>query len=363
MKKEKINKIVIMLVAVLGGAFLGGGLGYFKAEYEVFSSMYLPVYLLLNLVYLGLAVFFAVILHEFGHLLGGLASGYRFLSFRVFDWILVSYPEGYRIKKFSLPGTLGQCLLEPAEKKDGDYPVFLYNYSGIAMNILLFILGMVYFLRGSNDYLIYFSYITSLINLILLVMNLVPMEPNDGYNGQMLRKDQEFKRIFWEILYINSILTRGQEVELAYLEGIKSPIKTSFTAYLPLLMVSDFLVEEEYEKALSLLESLDEDYELISIYSYEIYLEIYFCQTILDWKEGLVLKEIYLSKDLDSYMKMTKTYPSRHRFWIFYYGLVKVDEKKLAQAKENFIKSLKSYPTRGEAVKEEKIVKNLLNMI
>ncbi len=362
MKKEKKTMFLVYLFVIPAGLFLGAGFGYFRSQ-EAFLGLSLLTYILLSIVFLGLSIFLAVVLHEFGHLLGGLATGYGFVSFRILDWILVRYPEGFRLKRYSIPGTLGQCLLSPPEKEDGDYPVLIYNYSGVVMNLVLIFISLAYLFWGSKPALTYFFYGGIFINLILAAMNIIPIEPNDGYNGRKLKRDQDYKDMFWEILYINSLLTRGEDVDLAYLEGIKSPIKTSLTAYIPLLMVSDFLAEEDYEKALSLLERVDKDYDLISLYSYEIYLETYFCETILDWKKGLDLKELELTKDLDRYMKMTKTYPSRHRFWIFYYGLVKADEKKLAQAQKNFTKSLKSYPTRGEAVKEEKIVKNLLKMI
>ena len=55
-----------------------------------------------------------IVLHEGGHLLFGLLSGYRFVSFRIFNWTLIRQEGKFRLKRFGIAGTGGQCLMFPS---------------------------------------------------------------------------------------------------------------------------------------------------------------------------------------------------------------------------------------------------------
>lgn len=57
--------------------------------------------------------FLHIILHEAGHLVGGLLQGYKFVSFRILSFTLVRHEGKLRWKRFSIAGTGGQCLLLP----------------------------------------------------------------------------------------------------------------------------------------------------------------------------------------------------------------------------------------------------------
>ena len=77
-----------------------------------------------------------LILHEAGHLAFGLMTGYRFCSFRVFSLIWVKIGGRIRLRRLSIAGTGGQCLMAPPEMKNGKIPVTLYNLGGSIMNLL-----------------------------------------------------------------------------------------------------------------------------------------------------------------------------------------------------------------------------------
>ena len=74
----------------------------------------------------------------------GLATGYRFVSFRIGSWMLQREHGKLRVRKFTLAGTGGQCLLAPP-LTDGKMPCVLYNLGGPLANLitaLLCVLGM-----------------------------------------------------------------------------------------------------------------------------------------------------------------------------------------------------------------------------
>ena len=89
MKSKKWGKwISVLLYVALGGA-LGWALGNFLSIGQVELPLGEKLLLLggaLLLVYL--AGMLQTILHEAGHLLFGLLSGYRFCSFRIGQWML-----------------------------------------------------------------------------------------------------------------------------------------------------------------------------------------------------------------------------------------------------------------------------------
>ena len=44
----------------------------------------------------------------------------------------------FKVRKFSIPGTAGQCLLMPPEMKDGRFPYVIYNLGGVILNFASF---------------------------------------------------------------------------------------------------------------------------------------------------------------------------------------------------------------------------------
>ena len=70
-----------------------------------------------------------IVIHEGGHLVGGLLSGYRFVSFRIFNIALIRHKGRFALRRYSIAGTGGQCLLLPPDGNAGDIPLMLYNLS------------------------------------------------------------------------------------------------------------------------------------------------------------------------------------------------------------------------------------------
>ena len=72
-----------------------------------------------------------LILHEAGHLVCGLISGYRFSSFRVGSLMLFQEGKRLRFKTLSIAGTGGQCLMLPPQCDDTPIPFRLYLLGGV----------------------------------------------------------------------------------------------------------------------------------------------------------------------------------------------------------------------------------------
>lgn len=84
----------------------------------------------------ALALWLQIVLHEAGHLVFGLLTGYQFSSFRVGSLCLMKVNGRLRIRRMSLAGTAGQCLLEPPPDS-ARFPVLVYLLGGSLMNLLV----------------------------------------------------------------------------------------------------------------------------------------------------------------------------------------------------------------------------------
>ncbi|MDE6367400.1 MAG: hypothetical protein K2L33_07440, partial [Muribaculaceae bacterium] len=78
----------------------------------------------------------SVPLHEAGHLLCGLLTGYKFVSFRIFNFTFIRTEGRLKVKRYAVAGTAGQCLLLPPDKSPEQVPTGWYNIGGVLANML-----------------------------------------------------------------------------------------------------------------------------------------------------------------------------------------------------------------------------------
>ena len=90
-----------------------------------------------TLVFLYVAVMIHIVLHEAGHLIFGMMSGYHFSSFRIGSHMLMKEDGKLVHRKLKIAGTGGQCLMSPPEMVDGKFPVVLYNLGGSIVNLVV----------------------------------------------------------------------------------------------------------------------------------------------------------------------------------------------------------------------------------
>ena len=107
---------------------------FLEDEYLIFLGEFEFLFMLLVSIYI--ALFLQIIIHEAGHLIFGLMSGYRFCSFRVFSFIWMKENGKIKLKRLSLVGTAGQCLMAPPDLVNGKIPIVLYHLGGVTMNLI-----------------------------------------------------------------------------------------------------------------------------------------------------------------------------------------------------------------------------------
>lgn len=206
-EQSKSGKKKVNWGGMLSGAIMMitcGVIGFFGAR--IIDSHLSDGNPLINmLIMLGgiyLAFFTQIILHEAGHLIFGLATGYRFVSFMAFGVIWTSGADGkLRAGRMQLAGAGGQCLMAPPDYHDGDYPFTLYNLGGVLMNLItagIFAL-LARLIPVTWLQLLLLGQVCIGVAFALLNGLPIPVEAvqNDGKNLLCIRKDEVARRAFW----------------------------------------------------------------------------------------------------------------------------------------------------------------------
>ncbi len=165
----------------------------------------------IGLIIYGLSIYLQIIIHEFGHMIFGLLTGYKFRSIRFSSFMWVKLDGKIRFKRFSLPGTGGQCLMSPPDIIDGKMPFVLYNLGGVLLNLISSALFFALYLIAPNTYFGLFCIIMGIWGISSALQNGIPLDlpaiSNDGSNILAISKSQTALRAFWLSMKINEALT------------------------------------------------------------------------------------------------------------------------------------------------------------
>ena len=150
------------------------------------------------------SIVFMIVTHELGHLIFGLLTGYRFISFRIFSFMLVKSEGKWAIRRMSIPGTGGQCLMAPPPKKNGKFPFVLYNLGGILFCGILSLIPMIIGLSGQKADFRMLFFIFGFVSFVMNLFNAIPTNGksmlNDATNLKMALASDVAKRAFWNQL-------------------------------------------------------------------------------------------------------------------------------------------------------------------
>nr|MCR5068107.1 hypothetical protein [Erysipelotrichaceae bacterium] len=164
----------------------------------------------------AIGIIVQVAIHEAGHMVMGLMTGYRFISYRVLNTMIIRDDEGrMKIRKLSLPGTAGQCLMAPPDYSDR-FPFFLYNAGGVLFNLIASLLTValmpVISIRFIKGVLAGFA----LSGFMMVCENGIPyrnpLTPNDGMNILEMILNPESRRIFWLQMKTNELIKQGMRI-------------------------------------------------------------------------------------------------------------------------------------------------------
>lgn len=331
--------------------------GNFSVSHEVFILV--AIFLLMIVV-----IYLQTVIHEAGHLIFGLCTGYRFLSFRIGSFMWIKQEGKLRFRRLNVAGTGGQCLMAPPDIVDGKVPVFLYNLGGSLMNLISAILCLpLSFLCGLTSVAGMFFILMVLFGLVCALLNGVPMNTgvvvNDGYNAISLGRNSEALRAFWIQMKIAEQMSVGVRLkdmpeEWFYMPSEKT-MKNSLVASIGVFTCNrllDALCFEEADKFME--ELLSEDSGILGLHRNLLICDRIFCELIEENRQEQL--EQMMDKKQIKFMKSMKNYPSVLRTQYAYALLCENDTKKAEKIKKQFGLCANTYPYPSEIMGERELM-------
>lgn len=305
-----------------------------------------------------ISIILHIIFHELGHLEAGLLSGYEFCSFRIGNLIWIRKNGKIKLKKFSLKGTAGQCLMIPPEGKGYDYPVVLYNLGGILSNMIASVIVAVLaiFLR-SGEMLAF-----PLVGIYVIVTNGIPMKmqgiANDGMNVKCLKKEPLAMQSFDCQLRSNALLMQGVRLKDMPEQWFYIPENSDFndvnTGTLVYMQIARIFDKCEFSLAREQIQwALNHVKGMLGLHKNELKCELIFCNIMLgQYEEAEKLYEYEMKK----YITATGNWLSRARLMYAYYLLVEKDNEKAERELKLFHRIKKTSPNIGEIESEAELL-------
>ena len=365
--KKNITTVVMMTIGIVVGARIGNQFSAIIGDYRwglVGSGEFL-INIGILLVAMASGYFLHIAVHEAGHLLAGLISGYSFVSYRFLSLVLVKDNDRLVRRKYNIVGTAGQCLMSPPDAVDGTFPVILYNLGGSIMNFL--VCGACYtvymILPGVHALVSLTLLMVARIGVILFLISFVPLSingvANDGYNAFTLGRKEKARFAFWLMLRVNAMVTQGVRYSDHPAEWFglidSSDLSDPIMAGLAILKYSYMMDRNELREARALAESmLNAPGEMLELHQNELRCELLFHELIGECRKEEI--EYLYNKKLSKYIKATSSYMSRQRMLYAYARLFLNDQAKADAAHRLFEKACSHSPFPGEIAGERALV-------
>ena len=268
--------IVIPIIAITDGESVWTVaktiFGKFSLQ-DVLKIVWMPVAILI-------AFILNVVLHEGGHLVAGLLTGYRFVSFRFLNWTIIRRNGRLQWGNYELAGTGGQCLMAPTDRPIDQIDTRWYNAGGVLANLLIVVISaLLLWAFDLPAWLDELLVIMIILGLLIGVGNGIPLKmggvATDGLNLLQLEKDIPGKQCFCNILEFNALSQEGVPYDEMpeHIFALPQPIDwvNSMHVGAALLAATRMAAVHQWEEAYRLLtEAHDHSDEYMVLYQLEV---------------------------------------------------------------------------------------------
>ncbi len=364
-KKKKSAANMAALIPMLVGGIGGFFIGMFFAKNGM-NKLAIPLWA--ELLYIIAVLFVIIVIHEAGHLVMGLATGYRFISFRIGPFAFIRENGRIKLRLYTVMGTAGQCLLMPPETDSPENaPYLLYHLGGGLFNIITAAICGIFMLVTDSKTADLLLGTAMVLSLFLGLTNLIPMgkaSANDGTNLYLLKRSPVLRRVLYNQLYINGLLYQGvlpRDVPAEYFCDIADDGKMGVhSCVMPMLQGALAVDVKDFTTAQAKFEYILNDERLIPIYRNECTCELMFCK-IMNEASTEEIDELY-DKNLKSYVKQMKsTHIAKRRLLYAYYLMCKKDAVSAEKEYDAAQKMRNTYPCRGELESELELIEYVKN--
>ena len=268
--------IVIPIIALIDGESI------WTVAKTIFSKFSLQD--VLEIAWMLVAVLIAfilnVVLHEGGHLVAGLLTGYRFVSFRFLNWTIIRRNGRLQWGNYELAGTGGQCLMAPPDRPVDQIDTRWYNAGGVLANLLIVVISaLLLWAFDLPAWLDELLVIMIILGLFIGVGNGIPLKmggvATDGLNLLQLEKDIPGKQFFCNILEFNALNQEGVPYDEMpeHIFALPQPIDwvNSMHVGAALMAATRMIAVHQWEEAYRLLtEAHEHSDEYMELYRLEV---------------------------------------------------------------------------------------------
>lgn len=375
----RILKLIIALaIGIIGGLSIAGVGLYFVEDMPVsvfldklaaFGVLRFVGIFLSAAIATALAVYLQIILHEGGHLVCGLATGYKFVSFRIFSLTIIRKDGKLCLRRFCVDGTGGQCLLTPPDLPFDKIPTMLYNLGGVMSNIMFSIIAVVLLVAIDDmpDLLMMFLVMFTIMGVIMALMNGIPMNiggiSNDAKNALMLGKDLKSKQIFVTQLRTNALVQNGvrpkdmpgewfmADGEIDYSNALQASARIMYAGWL--------IDKEQWQEAYEVLEDMEAHKDkIVGLFANELDCELIFTALVTGKTERA--KELLTDKLLAYINRFKGVMSSKQRLLCAMALYIDQDAAKAKEIYDNVCAMSDGYLMQGEVISDIAIMKAML---
>lgn len=362
-KKSNLGSIMVMLSSLVAGGLFGFYLSSTAVQQGMGFGNYLWTlgWMILALV---IVVYGHVALHKLGHLIGGLISGYGFSSYRLGSLVLMKENGKFRLRRFSIPGTAGQCLMIPPKPVEGKIPFVRYGLGGVAANAVVTVIALILWLILSKDSM--FSVVlmmAALFGAILALSNGLPVRmgnvDNDGCNVLTLKKHPNAMAHYIHQMQISDYLTKGIRVKDMPADWFAKPelgeMTDSMTATAGVFAANRLMDEHHFAEARDWMEQmLEADTAMTELHSRLTLSDLIFCELIGENRPEKL--NCWLDKEQKQFMQVMKKSISILRTEYAIAILMEKDTSKAENILTQFEKQAKHYPYPQDAQSERELL-------
>lgn len=305
------------------------------------------------------AIVLQLIVHEAGHLVFGLLSGYRFCSFRILNLMWAKEGGRIRLRRLSIAGTGGQCLMGPPEMKDGKILVTLYNLGGSLMNLLASAVALGLFFTAPQGLGAAMLLVVAVTGFAIALMNGIPLHmgamDNDGMNAVSLRRDAETMRSFWVQMRVNELQTQGVRLRDMPEEWFALPrrMDDGMTAARGVFACNRLMDAHRFDEAAALMERMTREAAMAGVHRAMMACDMEYVALI---SRGKAAKETSRTAAQEKIMKQMKDFPSVLRTEYACALLQEGDAEKAERIRRRFEKLARRCPYPGDVQNERELM-------
>lgn len=365
MKKKKnygdiAAKIIMLLTGAVCGIFIIFTMNFFGTLVKGPAAFLLMFAEAMIIMYI--ASFVQTIIHESGHLIFGLITGYKFVSFRIGHFMFIKEKGRLKIKLYNVVGTAGQCLMMPPQWNE-KIPYRLYNLGGCIMNAATALFALAaYFAAGAEGFFALCMAMLAVMGLSMALTNGIPMRvggiSNDGMNAALLGKKENTLRAFWLQLYVNGLIAKGERYRNMPREWFRLPegeeLSDPICCAMGVMLYNFCFDMHKFDEAEQTINYMLNAPGLLDVEKNELLCELLFLRVL----RGAPKEEIdsLLTPKLDKYIKATANYVSRRRLAYAYQLLYLKNYSTAQKCLEVFERTAATYPYSAETENEREII-------